>query len=57
MKLKEINTILTFLILLSISSFISIAAGNILLGILTLCFSLKHIKKRQTLIWIVRDIL
>lgn len=49
MRLKEINTILIFLILLSISSFISIAAGNILLGILTLCFFIKTYQKKANI--------
>lgn len=49
MRLKEINTILIFLILLSISSFISIAAGNILLGILTLCFFIKTYQKKTNI--------
>lgn len=46
MRLKEINTILIFLILLSISSFISIAVSNIFLGILTLCFFIKTYQKK-----------
>lgn len=46
MRLTEINTILIFLILLSISSFISIAVSNIFLGILTLCFFIKTYQKK-----------
>lgn len=49
MRLKEINTILIFLILLLISSFISIAAGNILLGILTICFFIKTYQKKANI--------
>lgn len=49
MRLKEINTILIFLILLSISSFISIAVSNIFLGILTLCFFIKTYQKKANI--------
>lgn len=47
MRLKHINTILIFLFL--ISSFISIASGNIFLGILVLCFFIKAYKKKANI--------